>query len=281
MCRAITSLVYGVPVRTSSLVFAVDSFPHLEAPLLFFRLISLRRRKGTFGTEKPSAVERVPHEVWELIQHKLVDIELQRADERFFSEISAGTAGHGCWKNVLEAYSDDEYYWEDILTSFDAGLFAQRRGENTSKLLSQFGLALPAHFLRVILEDPDQWRSPYAATLLTLRGPALPDFCDSSLEADCGGDWASDEHALADVSLDIPADARLRFTSLIKLLHLEPLELENLSPPAISEQEGKDYPKTKFPPPVQHKRHLLRFIPVEVKDVSPRWRLSATCQYIW
>lgn len=124
MCRATTSLTYGVPVRTSSLIFAIDAFPRLEAPLLFFRLIALRRGKGTLSTLKSSAIERVPDEVWELVQHKVVDLELERADKRFFCEMIGEVEGHERWLDLLDLYPYGGYV-NDVWEYFRAGVFEQ------------------------------------------------------------------------------------------------------------------------------------------------------------
>ncbi|GAA6041297.1 hypothetical protein JCM8097_001324 [Rhodosporidiobolus ruineniae] len=290
MCCSITSLVYGVPVRTSSLVFAVDAWPHLEPTLRFFDLVSLRLRRGTLsaaaaGQILDRAVERVPWEVWELVRHKLVDLELDEADKRF---LEGDEDDELRWRDLLQQWGDPKYYWGDfIYEDFrELALFDEAREQRAKNLLDPFGLQLPPRGLLTFVENPDEWASPFAATLLTLAQPALPDYLTSTQEAMCGGDWSADEHALADISFSISSDARQRFLSLIKLLHLEPLEIEPSPPPAIKdglEAEKEERRKRKGKgradqPKVEERRGKFKFLPVELEDVEPRWRLHTTCE---
>ncbi|BGP18996.1 hypothetical protein JCM10213v2_007076 [Rhodosporidiobolus nylandii] len=220
-------------------------------------------------------MERVPDEVWELIQHKLVDLELQLADERFFLELWGECDGYrGCWKDTLEWLDE----WPDVMyDKFPSDqLWNGKRRRTASRLLSSFDLALPPSSLLSILEDQADWVSPYSATLLTLDRSSLPDFRTSTLKP-----VGEQDRVLADVSLDVPNDARPRFTSLIRLLHLEPLEIENRPPPAMSEHGDHNYQKRGWYSPPIPKQNLLKFLTVELKDVSPRWRLYTSSELTW
>lgn len=123
MCRATTHLFFGLPVRTWSLVPAADAWPELVKTLPFFDLINLRIRSGTFNASKPddtvsSAVERVPIEVWDVVKHKLVDLELQDANDELMRDIRVNE--WSCWGSGLRkpgkslAGSALPPFWTDI-----------------------------------------------------------------------------------------------------------------------------------------------------------------------
>jgi hypothetical protein len=90
MCELSTSLVFGLPVRTTSLLFAAYAFPHLQSPLRFFDLVGLRSRRGTLEVANKSgttAVGLMAAGVWERIKDELVKVELEAADCRFVNEL--------------------------------------------------------------------------------------------------------------------------------------------------------------------------------------------------
>ncbi|BGP19015.1 hypothetical protein JCM10213_009276 [Rhodosporidiobolus nylandii] len=285
MCRAATSLVYGVPVRTSSLLFAVIAWPRLKRPFRFLDLISLRRRRDTFVTRTaegtPSAVERVPSEVWDLIRHKLVDLELDKADAELFLElVKTPPRGEYCWRDIadsFEAAGGGSVYWSALLQGMRGELpWTTTRRKRARSLLSPLGLRLPPTALLYLIEDPEDLVDPYSAIFLVLKNPSLPDYRTSTLKATSGLDWAADEHGLADVSFEVPSDARQRFVSLIKLLHLEPLEIENAPPPSLPADnhngEDSDVDETNAP---------FKFSQLDLADVVPRFRLHVTCTNGW
>ncbi|BGP45543.1 hypothetical protein JCM10450v2_001362 [Rhodotorula kratochvilovae] len=78
-------LAYGVTVTTESLLYAVAAWPTLQGPFAFLDLVQLRRNKGALrAVQMPecrsSALEHLPSEVWDVVRHKVVDLELRNAE---------------------------------------------------------------------------------------------------------------------------------------------------------------------------------------------------------
>ncbi|KWU45835.1 hypothetical protein RHOSPDRAFT_25080 [Rhodotorula sp. JG-1b] len=63
------------------------AFEHLEGPFRFIRLVQKHIKEGTLQTHTPtSAVRSLPIELWDLVQHKVTDVELDAAQSRFLLE---------------------------------------------------------------------------------------------------------------------------------------------------------------------------------------------------
>lgn len=128
MCDAKTHLFYGLPVRTWSLVPAADAWPKLVKTLPFFDLLNLRIRSGTLQASKQdgtgsSAIERVPVEVWNVVKHKLVDLELQDANDQLMRNIDVNM--WSCWgagvRKPGKSNADSALppFWTDICREAD------------------------------------------------------------------------------------------------------------------------------------------------------------------
>ncbi|GAA5885035.1 hypothetical protein JCM6882_007204 [Rhodosporidiobolus microsporus] len=284
MCQSITSLLYGQAVRTSSLLFAADASPRLEPVFRFVDLVDLRLRRGEMdarGEEEGEqlAVGRVPAEVWELVRDKVVDVELGRAEKQFVKGMY-GT--RRSWNWVLEKWDDG---WWDVIEAVE-DTFQSPTDLGKSKaavdlLLSAHALASPPDDLFLLKEDPVTWANPRSATFVTIPHPSLIDFRTSTLEARCGGDYPN-EHAFADVSFSVPPNVRQRFVSFIRLFHLEALQIDNQRPPSISEASPTLPPPPKYPhygPSPDRPR--FKFVPLELREVSPGWKLHTTCSGCW
>ncbi|GAA5914606.1 uncharacterized protein JCM6883_004437 [Sporobolomyces salmoneus] len=84
MCTANATLVYGLTVRSASLVFAADAWTRLQHSFRFFDLVFLRRRKGGLVSSMDMGdgpVTMVPNEVWEEIQRWLVKEEIADSED--------------------------------------------------------------------------------------------------------------------------------------------------------------------------------------------------------
>ncbi|GAA5888787.1 hypothetical protein JCM16303_003012, partial [Sporobolomyces ruberrimus] len=83
------TVVYGLTVRSSSLVFASEAWGKLAKPLTFIGLILSRRRSDTLRTQEPiggSAITRIPIEVWEEVRTWLVREEVADAEHSLLSD---------------------------------------------------------------------------------------------------------------------------------------------------------------------------------------------------
>ncbi|GAA5868303.1 hypothetical protein JCM8547_002313 [Rhodosporidiobolus lusitaniae] len=204
MCRSIAFLVYGIPVRTSSLIFAAEAWPRLEKTLPFFDLVSLRLSRGALKVEREegvAAVSRVSVEVWETVEDELVKIKLEEAEAKFCSDV-LGLPNEWGWDWLVDECESDRPYWDSFNGLYEVFIsmtfWKGEHGRRLERLLRHFGLSLPPSGLLYLVENPADYVSPCAATFLATPRPSLPDFQTSSIEADCGGDWAPDGHALAD-----------------------------------------------------------------------------------
>ncbi|GAA6053005.1 hypothetical protein NBRC10513_000031 [Rhodotorula toruloides] len=246
MCRATTHVFFGLPLSTSSLVPAADAWPKLVKTLPFFDLIKLRIFNGTFQAARkdnagPSAVERVPVEVWDVLKHKLVDLELQEANDGLMREIDVNE--WSCWGSGLRkpgkslAASALPPFWTDICSEAEPcdmcreGLFTLwdevariERFERLQSLLSTFDLFAPSK--QPLMPCDDRWWDPQSATYVASLSEK--DAC-TSLETNCACDSEPDEQRI--IKIDFSAmqtstrQARQRFLRLIRLLHLEPLRI--------------------------------------------------------
>jgi hypothetical protein len=90
MCLAKATLVYGLTIRSASLVSAADAWERLSSTLSFFDLVFLRRRKGGLvskGGGGYSAVTKVPNEVWEEMRHWLVQEEVADSEGKLLEDL--------------------------------------------------------------------------------------------------------------------------------------------------------------------------------------------------
>lgn len=90
MCTAKATLVYGLTIHSSSLVFAANAWTRLSQTFNFFDLLMLRRRTGDLITRNKNgrgAVTKVPEEIWEEIKKYNVLEELAVSEDHFLSPL--------------------------------------------------------------------------------------------------------------------------------------------------------------------------------------------------
>lgn len=75
MADSLAGVVYGVNVRTCDLVAAGKAYAQVHPALTALHRIQRLREKGTIRVEvgQPSGVERVPVEVWSMIEQSVID----------------------------------------------------------------------------------------------------------------------------------------------------------------------------------------------------------------
>ncbi|BGP05317.1 hypothetical protein JCM10049v2_001122 [Rhodotorula toruloides] len=289
MCRATTHIFFGLPIRTWSLVPAADAWPELVKTLPFFDLITLRILNGIFQATKrgggSSVVERVPIEVWDVVKHKLVDVELQEANDRIMRDLEVND--WSCWGSGLRkpgkslAGSALPPFWTDICSEADPcdmcsePLFywlMDLRDDEHSKLralLRHFSMFLVS--ARPLTCDDSDAVDLYSAmhiALLPSDGNLTP-IC-----VDCGGDMDPDQQTVQELDpasmLTIARDGRRRFSRLIRLLHLEPLSIKTLPDTERLAGEGDDY--------IPRKRV---FTDVAINEIQPKWTVHSICKMLW
>ncbi|GAA5885138.1 hypothetical protein JCM6882_007246 [Rhodosporidiobolus microsporus] len=297
MCRNVTSLIYGLPVRTYTLARAADAWPHLEAPLRFFYLVALRLRKGELSARRddgqPAVVERVPVEVWMLIREEVVDLELAKAEEGLVKEFC-------CWcpywdDDAGEYVPKPEKRWADEIkktwpceTCGDQSLWDFRRiwgGDRlplVEKLLQPFSLDLVSapslrSFPSWAKSAPDpEWDDPSSACFLT-----SPMFRSSG----CGASETSsvcehesvgsgvNEQLVFDIAFHIPSKQHCPFFALARLFRLE--TLASLDDTWTSPADGG------VTPSAAELEVQTRFRTLAPGDVAPSWILTSTCETWW
>lgn len=80
------TLCFGLAVANDSLTFATMAYEKLKGPFRFVELVQSRVRRGNLQAEQGRAVARLPNELWEMIRHKVTEIELEAAERTFVAK---------------------------------------------------------------------------------------------------------------------------------------------------------------------------------------------------
>ncbi|GAA5917783.1 hypothetical protein JCM8208_002441 [Rhodotorula glutinis] len=275
-------LAYGITVTTESLLYAVAAWPRLQGPFAFFDLIALRKRTGTLVARhsRPArqGVQTVPVEVWDVVRHKLVDLELKDAEVEHVESIMCD-----CAREV--GYSAEDITWDDVASGcgdggiydFD-GLDDPERRTAAKALLSAFGLALPSS-VPILNRAADEYGpgshrwSPDTSTMISL--PAPPSAGDDAfgLSASCNGDLCADGQAVVDVSVSVPSGAKQRFRRLLSTMHLQLVEVTDGYIANAGTRAGKSDKG------MRHKKR--RFKKVSLAQLAPRWKFVTMAETQW
>ncbi|BGP37454.1 hypothetical protein JCM10449v2_001360 [Rhodotorula kratochvilovae] len=134
-------LAYGVTVTTESLLYAVAAWPSLQGPFAFLDLVQLRRNNGTLrAVQMPecrsSGLEHLPSEIWDVVRHKVVDLELRNAE---IAHVRRRRAEDLTW----DAFPGTCDCWRAHVWSTFKGLADADRLQATVDMLHCFDLALP------------------------------------------------------------------------------------------------------------------------------------------
>ncbi|BGP37386.1 hypothetical protein JCM10450v2_001295 [Rhodotorula kratochvilovae] len=225
MAEAIAFLAYGVTVTTESLLCAVTAWPRLQGPFLFLDLVKLRRDKGTICSVqlpalRTSVLGDIPSEVWDVVRHKLVDLEPREAEVALCCEsCEAGST----WR---QGFSDECEVCGGFAADF-SGFEDKEQAQPARLLLRAFGLALPTVQPVPYHRGPatPAPRSPFAdprnATKICLPTSPIASERGSEVVARCGRHAETDEPVVVDVAFNVPPDAIERFRRLVSTLHLQ------------------------------------------------------------
>lgn len=124
-----TYLCYGIPVTNESITLATMAYEQGDGPLRFIRLVQKRVREGTLRASPASAVGSLPIELWDLVRHEVIDLELCAAERKFLDTHACphcvspdgcpncGAPGAEKWKDLLRCIECREVLIE--YTGFD------------------------------------------------------------------------------------------------------------------------------------------------------------------
>jgi hypothetical protein len=305
MCIGSVSLVYGLAVTTSSLVFAAEAYPQLKGPLLFLDLITLRMRRGTLAVgpqaRDDSAVFRLPSEITEKIVQEVVAEELDRAENRFVKEIlGVKNSSWWTWEDVKIGFEEDDWSIADkIFENFRPSAFLDDARQivrflsslfylylllaydpplqRMKRLLEAYGLALPPTSLRFLLERPETEVDLNAVTFITVATKAFEDGARYNSEHDRNSrnyDYLQEEN-FSPVSFYLPTKAHLRFLPFLRLFGLVPLKIDAVPPlPPVPRPANAH---SWWTPP---KGPQFRFTEQEAKEAQPGWKLHSSIS-VW
>ncbi|GAA5902376.1 uncharacterized protein JCM6883_001385 [Sporobolomyces salmoneus] len=127
----------------------------------------------------------------------------------------------------------------------------------------------------MITLNPEGWLHLDDVALLTIPSQAQrSDSSYSTISAEAGYDQ-QDEHTLVDVSLDLPPDAHVRFSRLIRTFRLPVVEVSDTTLRCSApDPEAKGNSRKGL---AGIKRDEVRV----VKEVKPRWMLYTSCWGDW
>ncbi|GAA5915623.1 hypothetical protein JCM8208_001224 [Rhodotorula glutinis] len=276
-------LAYGITVTTESLLYAVAAWPRLQGPFAFLDLVALRKRTGTLVARHSSparqGVQTVPVEVWDVVRHKLVDLELRAAEIEHLDSLlcdncrEAGfTADNLNWTELAEVCDGDE------VADYN-GLEDEMRQQAVEALVSTFGLALAVqHPLRPAAAADyspfSRFRTPDSATMISLPGPSCATAAETfSISAGCGGYHCADGDEIVDVSFAVPPGAKQRFRRLVSTMHLQLVEVTDgfiATAGTRAGRSGKDV-----------RREKRKFKKVSLEKLEPKWKLVTMAETQW
>ncbi|BGP37467.1 hypothetical protein JCM10449v2_001373 [Rhodotorula kratochvilovae] len=255
MAESNAFLAYGVTVTTESLLHAVGAWPNLQGAFAFLDPVQLRRDNGTRAVQMPecrsSALERLPSEVWSVVRHKVVDIELKRAQVELVRSLICD-----------ECADAHNLGFADIVAR---------------TLLASYGLALPTHIPIRAAHGAAQspvylWADWTTATMLTLLPHLGTGENTFALVAGCDRQHP-DEQAIVDVSFFVPRDATSRFHRLVSQLHLQLVDVSD----GILANAGSSETKSKEDS-LRLENRRCKEIPLHA--LTPRWKFL-TAASMW
>ncbi|BGP45481.1 hypothetical protein JCM10450v2_001300 [Rhodotorula kratochvilovae] len=229
----------------------------LEAPLHFLKLAALRARQGALVSKnaagQTSVISKVPVEIWQAIEHELGGIEPKS------------------WRDMCPTPGGcDDCVWEREMWSFFRDFWSDSKSKALEKLLSAFGLQL---LTKGLIKTQNSFEMDFeCATPVVLK-----DSTTITTQVMWGGEGREDENAVIAVPSSVPADARHRFLSLVKLLRLEVVRIVDTSAekrafdalPKAEQKEVKNPPRER------------RFDELKMGEVEPGWLVHSTCKGDW
>ncbi|GAA5913600.1 hypothetical protein JCM8208_003984 [Rhodotorula glutinis] len=247
----------------------------IAGPFAFLDLVALRKRKGTLiatssqGTSR-SVIEQVPHEIWGIVRHKVVDLELREAEIEHVKEykctyfvdqglelrnMSWNDTVAACWGYTPENHTEDGRVTKRYL--------------GVACLLWYFGLAQPC-FAPLSAYSPSEQPfenyvdcDPNTATIVAIPEPTKPVYVALERSARADGD----DRAISRDLPPIPPDAVQRFHRLVSTMHLQPVNTRKIiTSEFILCRPGRS--------PTESVGEKREFDKVRLEDMAPRWTLA-------
>ncbi|GAA5849898.1 hypothetical protein JCM9279_002457 [Rhodotorula babjevae] len=274
-------LAYGITVTTESFLYAVAAWPRLQGPLAFLDLVALRKVKGNFQATNAmmaprSAIEAVPFDVWHLVRHKLVDLELRAAEIEHVTSLL-------CRACVKRGVSAEKLNWAATVDDVKCALWVEYDGlsnpmrlQAAVQLLAKFGLALPSSMpicaTDVLGVTWPHRSAPDSATWISLPDSSGAGAANLSIHA-VDNDPDADGQEIVDVSFAVPANAKERFARLVSNMHLQLVEVTD----GFIAHAGT--PRARAHGDARHVER--KFKKVAFDELKPRWKLVTMAEKVW
>ncbi|GAA5878118.1 hypothetical protein JCM16303_002852 [Sporobolomyces ruberrimus] len=281
MCTASAGVVYGLTVRSASLVFAADAWTRLKDTFPFLDLVLLRRRSGTLTTGiEQGGIARLPDEIWEEIRFWLVRREVADAEHNLLSPFActpSSPTSKRSPKRVEWSTRDQsaccEYHLNRLKcwTVASVNFWNGGRALAMDNLLSRFGLDRPSKYP---IQVDESWPHPGSLAIVSVPSRFLGgDISSGTITAACGAGHHPDEHTIVDVSSKLARDVDQRFQRLVRLFGLDVVEssINELS----SHTAGRATGSTRMKPGDPQSSGIRNDAS---KDIRPRWLLWTTCE---
>ncbi|BGP37397.1 hypothetical protein JCM10450v2_001307 [Rhodotorula kratochvilovae] len=276
-------LAYGITIATESLLYGVKAWPKLQGPLAFLRLVQLRRSKGALRASQamtggPSVIESVPSEVWDIMRHKVVDLELRDAEVEHVRSLVCTECvpvldPNTTWSRVAQLCRHVWYMCEGLNSGKLEGV--------ADDLLKVYGLVVPT-YMPILAKGPPYasaggftkaWSDPNTATVIALPAHACTGGRELGLYVQCGGPEYDDQQAIVDVSHQVPRDTTARFRRLVSDLHLQPVIITDgvLANAETHAVEGK----------AKLRLDEREYKEIPLDEVKPGWKFITMADSAW
>ncbi|GAA5979743.1 hypothetical protein JCM10908_003028 [Rhodotorula pacifica] len=260
-----TYLCYGIAVTNESLTYATMAYEKLDGPLRFIQLVQNRLRQGRLQARDRQTVTYVPIEVWDLVRHKVVDLELRTAERKLVDEYTCDEC----------SYEDSAFErpetWSD-LTKCPA--YNERySGFQSPQLKEKYQLDMPStevlhsiepRFATVPQSDPD------SIAFIALPSSPITEIDDkdhpSYKEPRITTTEQYHNDGIWNISLELPSRADERFRRLLRDLHLQPVQVDD-GTIGLARATGST-----------RKRSYKK---ISAGEAKPRWQLFTTVVCDW
>ncbi|BGP19963.1 hypothetical protein JCM10213_006740 [Rhodosporidiobolus nylandii] len=249
------SVFYGLPVTSSSLVYASIAWRALVGPSRFLDLVSLRKHCDTGSNS--GVVDDIPVEIWDAVRDHLITDALLDAKEELICGLACrswqgcgGGGGYG-WLKELDVRVKEVYEGAQEVECPRCGQAARVGGvlhqqtpldKDVPRFLAAHGLAIASRTLYPV-RGSNGWSTSERLALLSL--PLRVKVPDSLWGPDALGneiiheeaDEGLDDGRLLDFDTRTPVNADERFNLIVRRFKLESREDKDCEVAAVPEEE--------------------------------------------
>ncbi|GAA5929020.1 hypothetical protein JCM3775_006713 [Rhodotorula graminis] len=246
-------LAYGITVTTESLLYAVAAWPRLQGPFAFIDLVALRKLKGKLVVApsqdmSQSAIEQIPLEIWGVVRHNVVDLELREAEVEHVEHYTCS-----CFKG--QGLKAEDLSWNDTVAAcsdFPPGNVQD--GLLMNRYLNSMYLLCTSNATQTAPPEspfPSRQKPVYIP-------PVLPEPADAPIAA---------LHLVFRDVPPVPPDAAQRFHRLVSTMHLQPVDTSSIvTSEFILCRPGRS--------PSESAGEKREFKKVGPEDMGPRWTIA-------